>query len=288
MTELRWILLAAGLILIAGIYFLGMRSRQRSAPPVERTVRVDAPAPIAAAASAPEPAPDGSRIEPSFSAPDELAEPAEFDDPTIDFDEPAVTRSQGRREPTIGTEATVLMRRMPADPVAQPEPEPEAVGEIEPRAEEAAAAPASERRPQQKIVAVRVVANPPLRFEGARLLELIQAEGLEFGRYEIFHNLHGDGRPIFSLASLREPGTFDLGAMPTTAYPGIALFAVLPGPLPAVESFDQLIFTARALAAQLGGSLADERGGPLTMHRITRLREEMVAFDRQPAGGASG
>jgi cell division protein ZipA len=283
MSELRWILLAAGLLLIAGIYYFGSRARRRSAPPVERTVRVDPPA---AAASVPayEPAVDNPRIEPSYSPGEGYDLPHEPDEATIDFDEPAVTRTQGRREPTLGTETTVVVQR--AAPLAV---DAETTAEVrQPRPPEPGPAPEPESRRQQRIVAVRVVANAPLRFEGAKLLEVIKLEGLEFGRYDIFHNLHTDGRPVFSLASLREPGTFDIGTMPQSAYPGIALFGVLPGPLPAVETFDQLIFTARALAAQLGGTLADERGAPLTVHRITRLREEMVAFDRQGAGGEPG
>jgi cell division protein ZipA len=285
MNELRWILLVAGGLLIAGLYFWGMRSRQRSAAAsVERTVRVEQAPP--AVVPAPAPPGDGPRVEPSLSRHDEFAPGPDEDEPTVDFDEPAISRSHGRREPTLGVETTVLVQRPAPPPPAAVAPEPvEAPAPA--RAPEPAERPPREpgKRPQQKIVAVRVVANPPLRFEGAKLLEVIRAEGLEFGRYDIFHNLHSDGRPIFSVASLREPGTFDIGAMPASVYPGIALFAVLPGPLPAAEAFDQLIFTARALAAQLGGALADDRGGPLTVHRITRLREDMVAFDRQRSDG---
>jgi FtsZ-interacting cell division protein ZipA len=79
---------------------------------------------------------------------------------------------------------------------------------------------------------------------------------------------------------LREPGSFDLATMPTTPIPGIALFAVLPGPVSAAEAFDELVITARSLATQLQGSLADERGVPLTAHRLTRLREEALEFGR--------
>jgi cell division protein ZipA len=135
-------------------------------------------------------------------------------------------------------------------------------------------------RPQQKIIAMRVNAVPPARLDGARLKESLLAEGLEFGRYDIFHRLHSDGRPVFSVASLREPGTFDLQAMATSAYPGVALFAVLPGPVAAAETLDEMIFTARALAQQLGGALADERGAPLTPLRIGRLREDALDFER--------
>ena len=127
---------------------------------------------------------------------------------------------------------------------------------------------------------MRVNAVAPARLDGARLKQAMTAEGLEFGRYDIFHRLHTDGRPVFSVASLREPGTFDLNAMPATQYPGVALFVVLPGPVAAAEAVDQMVFTARALAAQLGGGLADERGVPLTPLRVSRLREDALEFER--------
>jgi len=133
---------------------------------------------------------------------------------------------------------------------------------------------------RQKIVAMRVNAVAPARLEGARLKETMLAEGLEFGRYEIFHRLHTDGRPIFSVASLREPGTFDLQAMDATSYPGVTLFTVLPGPVGAADAVDDMMFTARALASQLGGALADERGIPLTPLRIARLREDALEYER--------
>jgi cell division protein ZipA len=58
------------------------------------------------------------------------------------------------------------------------------------------------------------------------------------------------------------------------------LFTVMPGPLPGVRAFDELIVTARALAATLGGQLQDERGGPLSLARIGHLREEVAEFER--------
>jgi cell division protein ZipA len=86
-----------------------------------------------------------------------------------------------------------------------------------------------------------------------------------------------------SLASLREPGTFDPATMAGAAYAGLAIFAVLPGPLPAQRAFEELLAASRALAGRLGGNLQDERGAPLTVQRISLLREEMLAFDRDRA-----
>jgi cell division protein ZipA len=155
-------------------------------------------------------------------------------------------------------------------------PAPHATGGA-PTAAEPAAKP---KRPPQKIFAVRVGSAGASRFTGQRILEALQAEGLKFGRYDIFHCLHTDGRPVFSVASLRDPGTFDLQTMAETHYPGILVFTVLPGPVGAGEAFDDMLFTARALATHLEGALADEKGVPLTAHRAGRMREEALEFER--------
>jgi FtsZ-interacting cell division protein ZipA len=68
--------------------------------------------------------------------------------------------------------------------------------------------------------------------------------------------------------------------MAETHYPGILVFAVLPGPVGAGEAFDEMLFTARALATHLDGALADDKGVPLTAHRAGRLREEALEFER--------
>jgi cell division protein ZipA len=91
---------------------------------------------------------------------------------------------------------------------------------------------------------------------------------------------------VLSLASLREPGTFDPATMAGAAYAGVAIFAVLPGPLTAQQAFEELLGAARALAGRLGGHMQDERGVPLTAQRVVRLREEMLAFDRGRADPA--
>ena len=115
-------------------------------------------------------------------------------------------------------------------------------------------------------------------FEGGALREAIVAEGFEFGRYEIFHRLDASGRPLCSLASLREPGTFDPDAMDGIDYRGVAMFTVLPGPLPSQHALDELIGAARLLAERLGGVLQDDRGAPAqpAAHRPAARRGRRV------------
>jgi cell division protein ZipA len=276
MNELRWILLVAGLLLLGGLYLWGMRGRWRGQGEEDGTRR---PAVFTGGAQG---------FESGEAVPDDLDEPAVlraerrvepgFDEEVaaatdvtpvrrIDFDNDAALESPaiGRREPTYSSRPEPVATPARSEPVVEATPPPAA-------------------RPQ-KIMAIRVSAQSPARFDGAHLLDALRAEGLGFGRYDIFHRLHDDGRPIFSVTSLREPGTFDLQEMPETQYTGIAMFTVLPGPVSAVDAFDEMVFTARALATHLSGALADERGAPLTALRVARLREEVLEYERDSGAG---
>jgi cell division protein ZipA len=128
----------------------------------------------------------------------------------------------------------------------------------------------------------------PHRLDGAKLLESLQAESLEHGKYNVFHRRHDDGAHVFSVASMVEPGTFDLDTMSETQYPGITLFAQLPGPVPGMHALNELIACARRLQQGLGGTLQDERGVPLTVHRIERMRQEVREFERPHGPAARG
>ena len=303
MNELRWILLVAGALLIAGLYLWGTRTRWQGRSEAEASKR---PAVFTGGARGFEtevatPQDDDEvdvdmaesvfrtesraerRIEPDFDQDevDTLDGPGprrvDFDDES-DFESPAI----GRREPTLTSTRTDAIPTLRPEPQSRVEPtlSVHPIEAVEPLQAEPSETPAPAPRRPQKILAIRVTASAPARFDGAQLLAALRAEGLGFGRYEIFHCLHEDGRPIYSVASLREPGTFDIEAMPTTYYPGVAMFAVLPGPVPAAEAFDEMIFSARALATHLSGSLTDERGAPLTTLRVGKLREEALEFER--------
>jgi cell division protein ZipA len=297
MTELRWILLVAGLALIAGMYLWGIRSRSRSAAvdpgrattvepgrrpvlpsgaddmdaDVDTDVGLDSSMGVDVDVDTYMDSDAGidrtaGRLEPRIRG-DEPVSLVHDVVPRIDVDVDGLRA--GRREPTLGQRRTITTERGPeaAEPHA-----PTPVADLDSQTAVEARA--------QRIVALRVVAPLPSRFEGSLLQEALLAEHFEFGRYEIFHRLDPSGRPLISLASLREPGTFDPATMAGAAYSGVALFAVLPGPLTAQQAFEQLFATARSLAARLGGHVQDERGVPLTAQRVVRLREDMLAFDR--------
>jgi len=131
----------------------------------------------------------------------------------------------------------------------------------------------------QKLVALRLVPRSVEPIAGAALRAALDGEGLKFGRYSIYHWQRADGRAIYSVASLVEPGSFDAARIDEQCFPGVSLFAVFPGPLPAPDAFDEMLAAARRLAERLGGMLQDERGSSLTPQAILGLREELVHFE---------
>jgi cell division protein ZipA len=125
---------------------------------------------------------------------------------------------------------------------------------------------------------MRLITPPDRPIEGVMLQLALDEEGLVFGRYSVFHRLAEDV-PVFSVASLVEPGNFRPEDMPGRQYPGASLFAVFPGPQPAPLAFDDMVATARRLAERLDAVLQDETGSSLTSQRIKTIREELVQFE---------
>jgi FtsZ-interacting cell division protein ZipA len=129
----------------------------------------------------------------------------------------------------------------------------------------------------RKIIALRLVSGIGERFAGRAIRQALAAEGFVLGKFDIFHKPGPDGRAVLSAASLTKPGTFAVDTMDAQRFGGISLFAVLPGPLSPVATFDELMTSARALNDRLRGALQDERGEPLTPMRSQSLRESLAA-----------
>jgi FtsZ-interacting cell division protein ZipA len=148
----------------------------------------------------------------------------------------------------------------------------------------AVAPPAPNAAELQKIVTIRVCSVGEMRWTGAQLMTALELHGLAFGRYQVFHRKHADGRSLFCVASLIEPGTFDIAAMAEQEFRGITLFAVMPGPIAPVETVDELLGTGRGLAEELSGMVQDAKGFPLSPQRAAVLREDAARFQALLAG----
>lgn len=135
-------------------------------------------------------------------------------------------------------------------------------------------------RDKQKIVTLRLVARDGGAFQGGELVLSLRGIGLRHGKFGIFHRYDGNDEDstIFSVASLVEPGSFDLSNIKEQQIPGISIFLVLPGPVDSVEAFDLMMSAARALAQTLDAELLDESGSTLSIQRERYMREEVIQF----------
>ena len=285
-AELRWILLCLSLPLLAGIWW--WTARRAGQIPGNSELREPTPS-----ADSPRHADSGDDLpaEPAPPPRDWGVPPfeplnirtAEFDHVPV-LDAPMMAGTEPA--PTPGSE------RAPAPaPARAPTPPPAmrpmfTTGPISEQSDRAAAAPpqAPNAAELQRIVTVRVCAVGEARWSGSQLMAALELHGLAFGRYQVFHRKHADGRSLFCVASLIEPGTFDVAEMPDQEYRGVTLFAVLPGPIQPLETMDELLGTARGLAEELSGMVQDAKGMPLSPQRAAALREDIARFQASLPG----
>lgn len=234
MAELRWVLLALGVMLVAGIYLWGRGIFRRSAFDRPRVRR---------------------RSEPRIAADD-----APVSDDVL-FAPDGASDGQGGTPPADGESDTVeeASSEEPQDAVAEPVPRVE------------------------KVIALRFV---PRAFEilAAEAVRALRDAGLEHGRYGIFHAYDDacPGEPQFSVASLTEPGSFDLERL-DEPLAGMSFFMVLPGTGDPVDRFDAMVETARSLAHRLDAELFDDRGSSWSIQRERYIREELINYRLQSA-----
>lgn len=302
MPELRWILIATGTLLLIGIYIWGRRAARESAASEDAALRMR-PEPQMSPAESPDRfsmQDDAEAAAPEIDTPPAYTRPVDFSatairataprEEEVDIQSQAATDAgyrpvsrdvrRGRIEPTFGDLPTddihTTTAELPAAEAPQDEP---AVAQDAPTLS-MSSTPAPKRIERRKIIALRLAAGTQ-RFPGAQLRQTLEEESLTYGKYDVFHRTHADGSHVFSVASMVEPGTFDLEKMAALTYPGITLFAQLPGPVAGIDAFSQLTVCGKRLQEQLGGTLQDERGVPLTVHRMERLRQEIREFESQ-------
>jgi cell division protein ZipA len=256
LAELRWILLGLMLALLAGIWWWGMR-QSRQAPgnaqlresPADNTVV---------------PVPAAAHEERDWGVPP-------FEPLSIRIsDAPALDKPM--------TSTAVAIEMEPAAQVPSAAPPPSAPAPPAAPEPAAAAASSTDTGERQRIVTIRVCAMGETRWPGRDLMAALEQLGLAHGRYQVYHRNHADGRSLFCVASLVEPGTFDLARMPEEEFRGVTLFAVLPGPIEPLQTIDALFAAARGLAERLSGMVQDTKGMPFSPQRAAALREDVARF----------
>ncbi len=135
-----------------------------------------------------------------------------------------------------------------------------------------------------RIITLFVLAKPDEVLRGTDIVVVAEKVGLVYGDMGIFHRMI-DGRekegPIFSMANIAKPGSFDLSDRSALETPGLTLFMTLPGPLPALDAWNSMLPVAQRVADLLDADLLDESRNPLVEQTVAYLRNEMRTYDRE-------
>lgn len=254
MSELRWSLIVLGLLVVAGVYLYSRRQTAdaRGAQTEER------------------------RREPVLGGDDGTAARRDPAESAVDVRD-AMHADDGQDGDLESTgEVPVLNRE---------DVRLEATGELpELESEQASVESEPSEAGAQRIIALRLVVKDADSVGADEVVLALREHGLRHGQYGIFHRYakDDDAQPMFSAASLTEPGSFDLSRLTETRLAGLSLFMVLPGPCDPVEQFDAMVTTARAMARTLPLELLDETGSSWSIQRERYVREELIRYRHQP------
>lgn len=136
----------------------------------------------------------------------------------------------------------------------------------------------------ETLLVLKVLPAADGAFDGNAILQILLACDLRFGSMGIFHRheeSRGRGPVQFSVASLVEPGSFDLDALPSQTLPGLCFFLALPGPANPIKAFNYMVETAQCILKNLGGELLDEANSAVTLQTLEHGRQRIREFEHQ-------
>ncbi|KAF1688009.1 cell division protein ZipA [Pseudoxanthomonas broegbernensis] len=234
MSDIAWLrigILAAGLLLIAAIFWFGRPRKEQQGRRRESPAMTSEYGP--------------ARHEPSLGGAD--AAPAGAD-----------SRTDGDSQPDLGLA-----------------PDPASSGNTLGR---------RESQDFDKIVSLYVAARAGNTLRGEDIVVAAEKTGMVFGHMNVFHRLleaHPERGPVFSMASIIKPGSFDMATIRDLETPAIAFFLTLPAPAPALDAWEKMLPTVQRMAELLDGVVLDDSRNALGRQRIAHIRDELRAYDRQ-------
>jgi cell division protein ZipA len=236
-STFRWILIIAGIAIVAGIFLFGNPDKKRK--PRASRKRVN-------------------------------AQQRERQEPALDSSQ----NQDGDGDPDLDARQPELDMGEAGDDGARVEPQLEAAIDAKPKT--------PPPPPPDKIVTLFLQSRDNHIISGIELLDASLKSGLVFGSHDIFHRTNEeDVEPVFSMANLTKPGSFDKNAWNTIEIKGVTMFMTLPGPRSALDAWDSMLATSRRLAELLHADLLDETQSVFTRQRSLQIKEELREYDRQ-------
>jgi cell division protein ZipA len=122
-------------------------------------------------------------------------------------------------------------------------------------------------------------------FVGPTIVRNVNAVGMRHGDLQIFHHF-GAGelktsKPLFSLANMFEPGHFDMKRIEAFQTPGVVMFLPLPAALDGAVAFELFLNTAQRLSEGMRAQLLADPETLLEGSAIERLRRQAAVYQAQ-------
>jgi len=245
-STFRWILIIVGIAIVLGIFLFGNPDKKRKPKASRKTRAKRKPRATRNRANA-----QRVKREPTLEASpeDTFSDDEDGDVQQAELDIDGITRDEPRIDSFLEA-----VREIKSQPLTGPLPD--------------------------KIITLFLQARDNHIITGVQLLDASLKSGLVFGDRDIFHRIvEEDVEPIFSMANLTKPGSFDKGAWNTMEIRGVTMFMILPGPRNALDAWDAMLATSRRLGELLHADLLDEKRQVFTRERSLRNKEELREYE---------
>jgi len=264
MPELRWALIALGLMFLLGLGLWEWRKSRRR----HFTLAHVEPAAVVEPTDRPRrQEPDFGKFEPGVGRREPSIDgvPAMVADPDMGLDVPTIHPVEPVRVAVSAGSAVDI-------PSAARFEQSDAVAAAVP-----VAAPIQWPPPVAgRVLSLRVVGAHGEPLPGRALRIALEAAGLRHGPQKIYHLVAPDGVVLASVANLVQPGSLDPAAMDAQQFRGLNLFSVITGVLPPQRMLDELTGLARALADRLDAVVQDGSGHELDAMRLAQLQQSLA------------
>lgn len=198
---------------------------------------------------------------------------------------PAFVATKVEQEPELGIvepaqkaiEEEIIEPVFEAPEVIEPviEPESDVTPVVAEQPEE------SKPEPEMQVIVLNVHCAGDEPFIGTKLFDSMQQNGLIYGEMNIFHrhvDLSGNGKVLFSVANMMQPGTLEHGDPAEFSTKGISFFMTLPCYGEADQNFNLMLRIAQQIADDMGGNVLDDQRNLMTPDRLASYRRQIVEF----------
>jgi len=248
---LRWILLAAGIVFVLVIYFLGRSRRRRKHSMVDEM----------------------EENMPEFTAQslDDLDEGVGKVRVITATDDGEVGHSGAGHSKDDYSDAENLppLSVMDEDQQLKSEPQNASTSHTDTNTTD------SSNR-QRDIIVLYILPKPDKTLIGSQINSSAQAMGLSFGEMNIFHFMVNN-RSVFSLANMLEPGSFDADTIHDLKTTGLTVFMQIQGGDP-LDDLTEMLQRSYQLAGLLDARLCNHKRQPLTEQDAENYRSQVSEF----------